>query len=103
MRKGAIIVLAVLMAALLVSQVDAFRIKGPAAGTLAAATGTAVAGNHATVTVVTAEQSKASDSCWKESASTKGFAAVRAVACGPVCEGGAAATASAITVGGAKA
>jgi hypothetical protein len=98
MRKGAIIILAVLMASLLVSQVDALA----AAGSITGGLGHAQGGWFAKVTVTSAEKSSAIDSeggshhhGWeKDAAKTAAFTSVKAVAVGP-CGAGAEAAAGA--------
>jgi hypothetical protein len=87
MRKGAIIILAVLMASLLVAQVDALAFGGSATG----GAGRAVGFSFAKVTVTTAEKSSAIDSQggshhsgWEiDAAKTSAFTSVKAVAVGP--------------------
>jgi hypothetical protein len=98
MRKGAIIILAVLMASLLVAQVDALAFGA----SITAGKGCAVGNNFAKVTVISAEKSSAIDSeggsrhcCWeKDAAKTSAFTSVKAVAVGP-CGAGAEAVAGA--------
>jgi hypothetical protein len=102
MRKGAIIILAVLMASLLVSQVDAFAFGGSRTG----GAGVAVGGSFAKVTVTTAEKSSAIDSeggshhsGWElDAAKTSAFTSVKAVAVGPNAEAAAAAGAAGFAV-----
>jgi hypothetical protein len=98
MRKGAIIILAVLMASLLVSQVDALAFGASRTGGVGAAGGNL----YAKVTVTTAEKSSAIDSgavshhsgFELDAAKTSAFTSVKAVAIGP-CGAGAEAAAGA--------
>jgi len=102
MRKGAIIILAVLMASLLVSQVDALA----AAGSITGGLGHAQGGWFAKVTVTSAEKSSAIDSeggshhsGWEiDAAKTSAFTSVKAVAVGPDAKAAAAAGAAGFAV-----
>jgi hypothetical protein len=102
MRKGAIIILAVLMASLLVSQVDALA----AAGSKTGGFGIAEGGWFAKVTVTSAEKSSAIDSQggshhggWEiDAAKTSAFTSVKAVAVGPDAKAAAAAGAAGFAV-----
>jgi len=91
MRKGAIIILAVLMASLLVAQVDALAFGA----SITAGKGWAGGASFAKVTVTSAEKSSAIDSeggshhsGWeKDAAKTAAFTRVKAVSVSPDCSG----------------
>jgi len=91
MRKGAIIILAVLMASLLVAQVDAKAFGG----SITLGAGKAVGSGFASVSVLSAEKSSAVDSQggsrhsgWEfDAAKTSAFTSVKTVAVSPDCSG----------------